>query len=100
MESSFAYRSRASAQAAMATAPANVGVSILDASFRQATPLIQEENSLTKGCVKHIGFLVSTSLLPDRCKSRLPEKSCYRLYMAHIGFWERVKMAWRILIKA
>jgi Domain of unknown function (DUF2760) len=27
-------------------------------------------------------------------------KSCYRLYMADIGFWDRVKMAWRILIKA
>jgi len=24
----------------------------------------------------------------------------YRFYMAHIGFWDRVKMAWRILIKA
>ena len=27
-------------------------------------------------------------------------KSCYRFYMAQIGFWDRVKMAWRILIKA
>src|SRR5262249_37812660 len=27
-------------------------------------------------------------------------KSCYRFYMAHIGFWDRVKMAWRILIRA
>src|SRR5262245_33068155 len=26
-------------------------------------------------------------------------KSCYRSYMAGIGFWDRVKMAWRILIK-
>jgi hypothetical protein len=28
------------------------------------------------------------------------QKSCYRSDMAHIGFWDRVKMAWRILIKA
>src|SRR6185436_20486776 len=26
--------------------------------------------------------------------------ACYRFYMAQIRFWDRVKMAWRILINA
>src|SRR6476660_4800895 len=36
-------------------------------------------------------------LLLIKTRSR---KSCYRLYMAHIGFWDRLKLAWRILINA
>ena len=27
-------------------------------------------------------------------------ESCYRLYMAQIAFWDRMKMAWRVLISA